>query len=84
MVLVSQSEITIGADSHSNVHAPQPFKPTSALDAFDFEEVTPVIGREFPKLNIVDDILTAQNADDRLRELAVTSTSSSPISSVNH
>ncbi|OJJ44467.1 hypothetical protein ASPZODRAFT_145020 [Penicilliopsis zonata CBS 506.65] len=44
---------------------------SGALD-FPFEETTPVIGREYPTLNIVDDILNAPNADDLLRDLAIT------------
>ncbi|KAF2730067.1 taurine dioxygenase family protein [Polyplosphaeria fusca] len=50
----------------------EPLKPTGALDKFGFEDVTPVIGREFPSLNIVDDLLNAEDADVLLRELAVT------------
>ncbi|KAF1948680.1 taurine catabolism dioxygenase [Byssothecium circinans] len=66
------SDNTAPSDVKSNDHAAQPFKPTGALDKFDYEDLTPVIGREFPKLNIVDDILNAPDADDLIRELAVT------------
>ncbi|KAF2646033.1 taurine dioxygenase family protein [Massarina eburnea CBS 473.64] len=59
-------------DARVNEHAPQPFKPTGVLDKFEYEDSTPIIGREFPKLNIVDDLLNASNADELLRELAVT------------
>ncbi|ORY12885.1 taurine dioxygenase family protein [Clohesyomyces aquaticus] len=59
-------------DTPSQVHAATPFKPSGALDRFGFEDVTPVIGREFPTLNIVDDILNAGDKDDLIRELAVT------------
>lgn len=53
---------------------PQPLRKTGALDAnFKFEEVTPVIGREYPTTNIVDDLLNGQNADELLRDLAITS-----------
>jgi hypothetical protein len=52
---------------------PQPLKKSGALDSFTFEEATPVIGREYPSLNIVDDILNADNADELLRDLAITS-----------
>lgn len=55
-------------------HATEPIKPTGVLDRFGYEEVTPIIGREFPTLNIVDDLINAENADELLRELAVTST----------
>lgn len=48
-----------------------PLRKTGALDtAHAFEEVTPVIGREYPKTNIVDDLL---QSDELLRDLAITS-----------
>jgi hypothetical protein len=65
-------------DTKPNTHAREPLQPTGILDKFDFEEVTPIIGREFPHVNIVDDLLNASNADDLLRELAVTSTITLP------
>ncbi|CAK7274529.1 hypothetical protein SEPCBS119000_006219 [Sporothrix epigloea] len=49
---------------------PTPIVPTGALDKFAFVEATPVIGREYPSVNIVDDILNANNADELLRDLA--------------
>lgn len=53
-----------------------PIRTTGVLDAaHKFEEVTPVIGREYPDTNIVDDLLNASNADELLRDLAVTSKS---------
>jgi hypothetical protein len=60
---------------------PPPQKKTGALDAgFKFEETTPVIGREYPEVNIVDDILNVSNADELIRDLAITSESSAHIS----
>lgn len=59
-----------------NAHAAEPLKPTGVLDKFAYEEVTPIIGREFPTLNIVDDLINAENSDELLRELAITSMSS--------
>ncbi|KAB8254395.1 hypothetical protein BDV32DRAFT_142920 [Aspergillus pseudonomiae] len=46
---------------------------TGSLDSFDPIMVTPVIGNEFAKgtCNIVDDILQAPNADQRIRDLAI-------------
>ena len=48
---------------------------TGSLDSFNPVLVTPVIGNEFPKgtCNIVDDILRAPNADERIRDLAIMS-----------
>jgi hypothetical protein len=53
-----------------------PLRTTGALDAFDFEETTPVIGREYPKVNIAQDLLGARNADELIRDLAITSENS--------
>lgn len=52
-----------------------PLKKSGVLDsAFQFEEVTPAIGREYPTTNIVEDLLNSSNADELLRDLAITST----------
>lgn len=51
----------------------EPLKQSGALDQFKHEDATPVIGREFPTINIVDDILNASNADELVRDLAITS-----------
>lgn len=52
---------------------PEPLKKSGVLEAaFDFEDVTPTIGREITA-QIVEDILNAPNADDLLRDLAITS-----------
>ncbi|VBB76832.1 Putative Alpha-ketoglutarate-dependent taurine dioxygenase [Podospora comata] len=50
---------------------PAPLKLTGLLDQFESFEVTPVIGKEFPKANLVE-WLNAPNSDDLLRELAIT------------
>ncbi|KAH7070105.1 hypothetical protein FB567DRAFT_613358 [Paraphoma chrysanthemicola] len=52
---------------------PTPLTKSGVLDSkFKFEEATPVIGREYPNANIVDDILNAPNADELIRDLAIT------------
>jgi hypothetical protein len=38
----------------------------------NYEESTPVIGREYPEVNVVDDILNASDSDELLRDLAIT------------
>ena len=48
----------------------EPLKLSGALDGFKYEDTTPVIGREFFDVNIVDDILTSE---ERIRDLAITS-----------
>ncbi|KAK5684323.1 hypothetical protein LTS10_004190 [Elasticomyces elasticus] len=49
----------------------EPLRLSGALDKFEHEDVTPVIGREYPKINIVNDLLDADNADELVRELAI-------------
>ena len=44
-----------------------------SLDKFAWDDLTPVIGREFAETNIVVDILNQPNADELLRDLAITS-----------
>ncbi|KAF4995227.1 hypothetical protein FGRMN_5258 [Fusarium graminum] len=51
---------------------PEPLIPSGALDKFKYEESTPVIGREYSTVNLVDDIINAENADDLIRDLAIT------------
>ncbi|KAI1493248.1 taurine dioxygenase family protein [Biscogniauxia mediterranea] len=51
---------------------PEPLKLSGALDKFPYEDTTPVIGREFPTTNIVDDLLHAEDSDALLRDLAIT------------
>jgi hypothetical protein len=57
-----------------------------SLDQFDPVLVTPVIGNEFKKdtVNIVDDILNAPNADERIRDLAIMSMISDPNQKTKH
>lgn len=54
-----------------------PIKSSGALDQFKSIELTPVIGREYPTVNLVE-LLNAPNSDDLLRDLAVTSMSACP------
>ncbi|CAM1505806.1 Fc.00g114430.m01.CDS01 [Cosmosporella sp. VM-42] len=49
----------------------EPLKLSGALNDYESFDVTPVIGREFPKANLVD-LLNAPNSDDLLRDLAIT------------
>ncbi|KAK6349559.1 hypothetical protein TWF696_005843 [Orbilia brochopaga] len=51
---------------------PEPIRSTGTLSKFKSEDITPVIGTEFPEANIVNDIINASNADELLRDLAVT------------
>ncbi|EWC45646.1 hypothetical protein DRE_05207 [Drechslerella stenobrocha 248] len=51
---------------------PEPIRVKGFLEKFKFEDITPVIGTEFPEVNIVDDIINAPNTDELLRDLAIT------------
>lgn len=53
--------------------SPGPLQLSGALNEYDSFDVTPAIGREFPKANVVD-WLNAPNSDALIRDLAVTST----------
>lgn len=50
----------------------EPLKTTGVLDQFEHFEVTPVIGREYPTLDLKE-LLRAPNSDELLRDLAITS-----------
>lgn len=56
----------------------KPLQPSGALAKFKYEDTTPEIGREFFNVNIVDQLLNAPNADELLRDLAITSESMLP------
>lgn len=50
----------------------KPLKLSGALDQFEHFDVTPVIGREYVNVNVVE-LLEAPNSDELLRDLAITS-----------
>lgn len=50
-----------------------PLELGTSLNDVEYEDVTPVIGREFYNLNIVDDILNHPDADARIRDVAILS-----------
>lgn len=54
----------------------EPLRLSGALDKFESFDVTPVIGREYINVNLVD-LLRAPDSDDLLRDLAITSTNPS-------
>lgn len=55
----------------------EPMKLKGILDQFKSFDVTPAIGREYENVNLKD-WLRAPNSDDLLRDLAITSLSTSP------
>ena len=69
-----QPAITLQVDDHAK-QAREPLSLSGALNQFDHVESTPVIGREYADVNVVNDILNAENSDELIRDLAITSTS---------
>jgi hypothetical protein len=73
------ANVPVNSDNPQDISATksrntEPLKKSGALDAaFEFDDVTPNIGREYLTTQIVEDILNAPNADDLLRDLAITS-----------
>jgi hypothetical protein len=74
------AELGLGTSTKEQASAKsrQPLKLSGTLDQYESFDVTPVIGREFPKARLVD-WLNAPNSDELLRELAITSESHSLI-----
>ena len=60
-------------DAQTKSHHREPLKYSGSLDQFKSFDVTPIIGREFPEVSIKE-LLDAPNADELLRDLAITST----------
>jgi hypothetical protein len=50
----------------------KPIKSNGSLDEFESIDLTPVIGTEYPKVQLVD-LIKAPNADQLLRDLAIKS-----------
>ena len=48
-----------------------PLELSGVLDEYESLEITPVLGREYPKAKIVD-LMNAPNSDELLRDLAIT------------
>lgn len=60
----------------------EPLVLSGILDKFQYEDPTPALGREYTNVNIVDDLLNAENADELLRDLAITSKLAHPLTVV--
>lgn len=59
------------APSASQTLQKQPLKLSGVLDQYESFDITPVIGREFPKASLKE-WLRAPNSDELIRELAIT------------
>lgn len=73
MAPAATSDLAFGSAGADKKSFPEPLKLSGALDKFTVEDTTPVIGREFLNVNIVDDLLKAPNSDQLLRDVAITS-----------
>lgn len=71
---MAPSAIEVDTPIRSKAEHKQPLKLSGALEPFESFDVTPVIGREFPKANLVE-WLDAENSDELIRDLAITSMS---------
>lgn len=62
-----------GGNARAHTRCTKPLVYSGSLDSYNHEDVTPVIGREFQGLQVVE-LLAAHNSDQLIRDLAVTST----------
>lgn len=62
-------------ESYSGVKigSAQPLKPRGVLDQYKSFDITPIIGREFAEDVQLVDLIQAENSDELLRDLAITS-----------
>lgn len=63
-----------GSNGHGNGVSKlrrEPLKNSGSIDHLEYVDVTPIIGREYPTAKIKD-ILNAPNAEQQLRDLAIT------------
>lgn len=67
-VAASSSSPAIVANQMIN----KPLSMTGILDNYKYDDLTPVIGREYPTIQIRD-LLNAPNSEELLREMAIIS-----------
>lgn len=60
------------SNGHTNSKVKLPLETNGALDSYNYKDLTPCIGREFPTANLVE-MMGAPNSDELLQELALTS-----------
>ncbi|KAK3318058.1 hypothetical protein B0H66DRAFT_556147 [Apodospora peruviana] len=68
---MAPSAVEVDSATSTKASSRQPFKLSGALDSYESFEVTPVIGREYPKAKLVE-WLDDPNSDKLLRDLAIT------------
>lgn len=65
-------ELRISADIIQHKQHREPLKTRGVLESFEYFDITPVIGREYPSASLKE-WLEAPNSDDLIRDLAITS-----------
>jgi hypothetical protein len=68
------SSIDDNMSTNSKNQYPEPLKLSASLDNYEYIDATPTIGREYPKVDLAE-WLNASNADELIRDLAITSKS---------
>ncbi|RDW56998.1 hypothetical protein BP6252_13916 [Coleophoma cylindrospora] len=69
---MAPSAMEVDAPSTNKSNMPAPMKASGSLNQFRSDDLTPVIGTEFCDLNIVNDLLNSPEAEQRIRDLAIT------------
>lgn len=77
IIMSSTSTTTLLANDEAHLAlsvraSTEPLVPTGVLDKYEHVDLTPVIGREYPNVQLTD-LLKAENADELIRELAIIS-----------
>lgn len=72
---VAAEESVKPAAAPASAYIKAPLKLSGAIDSWKSFEVTPVIGREYADVDLAA-VLKAENSDELLRDLAITSMSS--------
>lgn len=67
-VPVAGGKITTSQETSQKTPIKEPLKYSGSLDAYKNFDVTPIIGREFPDVQLTDIL----NDDAKLRDLAIT------------
>lgn len=62
---------TVAAAPGEATYPREPLKLAGVLDKYEQFDVTPVLGREFPTIQIRE-VLNAPNADELIRDIAIT------------
>jgi hypothetical protein len=68
----AQVTVDLGSEKIPTLRHKEPLRLSGVLDQYESFDLTPIIGREFPKANLKE-WLEAPNSNELLRDLAITS-----------